>query len=94
MKLRKSFTDNVKVTLRIPIQGNRYIEYSRQYIENGEIRHEQNKGMLIERNFSIGLLSNIQYDDAIDAYYRAYIMSEFEDKDNYKLIFQKGIELH
>lgn len=90
IEFRESFTDNVKVTLRIPIQGNRYIEYSRQYIENGEIRHEQNKGMLIERNFSIGLLSNIQYDDAIDAYYRAYIMSEFEDKNNYKLTFRNG----
>lgn len=90
IEFRESFTDNVKVTLRIPIQGNRYIEYSRQYIENGEIRHEQNKGMLIERNFSIGLLSNIHYDDAIDAYYRAYIMSEFEDKNNYKLTFRNG----
>ena len=90
IEFRESFTDNVKVTLRIPIQGNRYIEYSRQYIENGEIRPEQNKGMLIERNFSIGLLSNIQYDDVKDAYYRAYIMSEFEDKNNYNLTFRNG----
>ena len=90
IEIRESFTDNVKVTIRVPIQGNRYIEYTRQYIENGEIRLEQNKGMLIERNFSIGLLSNIQYDNARDAYYRAYIMSEFEDKNNYKLTFRNG----
>lgn len=90
IEIRESFTDNVKVTIRVPIQGNRYVEYTRQYIENGEIRPEQNKGMLIERSFSVGLLSNIQYDNAKDAYYRAYIMSEFEDKNNYKLAFRKG----
>jgi len=90
IEIRESFADNVKVTLRIPIQGKRFIEYTRQYIENGEIRPEQNKGMLIERSFSVGLLSNIQYDNAKDAYYRAYIMSEFEDKNNYKLAFRKG----
>ena len=89
-EIKEVLDDNVRVTLRIPIQDNRYIEYSRQYIENGEIRPEQNKGMLIERNFVIGLLSNIQYDNERDAFYRAYIMSEFEDKDNYKLIFKKG----
>ena len=84
-------TDNVKVTLRIPIQNNRVIEYTRQYIEHGEIRPAQNKGALIERNFTVGLFSNIQYEDERQAYYRAYIMSEFEDKDNYSLSFVKGI---
>lgn len=89
-EIKELLEDNVKVTLRIPIQGNRCIEYTRQYIENGEIRPEQNKGVLIERNFSIGLLSNIQYENDRDAYYRAYIMNEFDEKDNYKLIFKKG----
>lgn len=89
-EIKEVLDDNVKVTLRIPIQGNRYVEYTRQYIENGEIRPEQNKGVLIERNFSIGLLSNIQYENDKDAYYRAYIMNEFDDKDNFKLVFKKG----
>lgn len=89
-EIKEVLDDHVRVTLRIPIQGNRFIEYTRQYIENGEIRPEQNKGVLIERNFSVGLLSNIQYENEKDAFYRAYIMSEYDDKDNYKLIFKKG----
>lgn len=91
LEIKEILDDNVKVTLRIPIQRNRYIEYTRQYIENGEIRPEKNKGVLIERNFSIGLLSNIRYENDKDAYYRAYVMNEFDDKDNYHLIFKKGV---
>ena len=90
IELKEVLDDNVKVTLRIPIQGNRFIEYTRQYIENGEIRPEQNKGALIERSFSIGLFSNINYENVRDAYYRTYIMSEFDDKESYKLLFKKG----
>lgn len=89
-EVKEVLDDHVRVTLRIPIQGNRYIEYTRQYIENGEIRPEQNKGLLVERNFSVGLFSNIRYEYEKDAYYRAYIMSEFEDKEGYKLVFKNG----
>ena len=89
-EIKEVLDDHVRVTLRIPIQGNRFIEYTRQYIENGEIRPEQNKGMLLERNFSIGLFSNIQYENDKDAFYRAYIMSDFDDKDSYKLVFKRG----
>lgn len=89
-EIKEVLDDHVRVTLRIPIQGNRFIEYTRQYIENGEIRPEQNKGLLVEKNFSVGLFSNIRYENERDAYYRAYIMSEFDDKDSYKLIFKNG----
>lgn len=89
-EIKEVLDDHVRVTLRIPIQGNHFIEYTRQYIENGEIRPEQNKGLLIEKEFSIGLFSNIQYENERDAYYRAYIMSEFEDKESYKLTFLNG----
>lgn len=89
-EIKEVLDDHVRVTLRIPIQGNRYIEYTRQYIENGEIRPEQNKGLLIEKGFSIGLFSNIRYENERDAYYRAYIISEFEDKESYKLTFMNG----
>ena len=89
-EIKEILEDHVRVTLRIPIQGNRFIEYTRQYIENGEIRPEQNKGLLMEKKFSIGLLSNIRYENEKDAYYRVYIMSEFDDKENYRLHFKKG----
>lgn len=82
--------DNVKVTLRIPIQNNRVIEYTRQYIEHGEIRPAQNKGIIVERSFAVGLFSNIQYEDDKMAYYRAYVISEFEDKEDCHLSFVKG----
>ena len=90
IEIEEILSDNVKVTLRIPIQNNRFIEYSRNYIENGDIRPTQNKGALIERNFAVGLFSTIQYEDEKQAYYRAYIMSEFEEKDDYRLSFVKG----
>lgn len=90
VEIEEILTDNVKVTLRVPIQNNRVIEYTRQYIEHGEIRRDQNKGALIERSFAVGLLSNILYEDERQAYYRAYIMSEFEEKDDYRLSFIKG----
>lgn len=83
-------TGNIKVTLRIPIQNNRVIEYTRHYIERGEIRPNENKGVLIEKCFAVGLFSNIQYEDEKQAYYRAYIISEFEEKDDYALLFAKG----
>lgn len=83
-------TGNIKVTLRIPIQNNRVIEYTRHYIERGEIRPNENKGILIEKSFAVGLFSNIQYEDEKQAYYRAYIISEFEEKDDYALLFAKG----
>ena len=90
IEIKEVLDDNVKVTLRIPIQGNRFIEYTRQYIENGEIRPEQNKGLLIEKAFSIGLFSNIRYENENEAYYRVFIMSEFDDKDSYRLTFKNG----
>ena len=90
IEIEEVLNDNVKVTLRIPIQNNRVIEYTRQYIEHGEIRPAQNKGALIERSFAVGLFSNIQFEDEKQAFYRAYIISEFEDKDDYRLAFVKG----
>lgn len=90
IEIEEVLPDNIKVTLRIPIQNNRVIEYTRSYIEHGEIRPNQNKGALIEKNFAVGLFSNIQYEDEKQAYYRAYIISEFEDRNDYRLSFVKG----
>lgn len=93
IEIKEILDDNVKVILRIPIQNNRYIEYSRNYIEDGGINPAQNKGALIERNFSVGLLSNIHFEEEKDAFYRAYIMSSFEEKDEYKLSFIKDCNM-
>lgn len=90
IEIEEVLTGNIKVTLRIPIQNNRVIEYTRHYIERGEIRPNENKGILIEKSFAVGLFSNIQYEDEKQAYYRAYIISEFEEKDDYALLFAKG----
>lgn len=89
IEIKENYEGYVKVTLRIPIQNNRVIEYNRQYIKGGDIRPAQNKGALIEKSFAVGLLSNIQYEDNRQAHYRAYIISEFEDKDDYRLSFVK-----
>lgn len=90
IEIEEVLTGNIKVTLLIPIQNNRVIEYTRNYIEHGEIRPNENKGALIEKNFAIGLFSNVKFEDEKQAYYRAYIISEFEEKDDYNLSFVKG----
>lgn len=90
IEIEEVLTGHIKVTLRIPIQNNRVIEYTRNYIEHGEIRPNENKGALIEKNFAIGLFSNVKFEDEKQAYYRAYIISEFEEKDDYNLSFVKG----
>jgi hypothetical protein len=90
IEIEEVLTGNIKVTLRIPIQNNRVIEYTRNYIEHGEIRPNENKGALIEKNFAIGLFSNVKFEDEKQAYYRAYIISEFEENDDYNLSFVKG----
>lgn len=87
IRIEKILDDNVRVTLRVPIQDNRWIEYTRHYIGHGDIRPSENKGELLERNFAVGLLSNIRYEDEGQAYYRAYVMSEFEERGEYRLTF-------
>jgi hypothetical protein len=93
VEIKEVLEDNVRVTIRIPIQNNRVIEYSRSYIEHGDISPKQNKGALIEKDFAVGLFSNIHFDNEKEAFYRAYIVSEFEDKDGFKLSFYKNHDL-
>lgn len=90
IEIEEVLDENVMVTLRIPIQNNKVIEYSRHYIKYREYCPNQNKGTLLDKDFAFGLLSNIQYEDEKQAYYRAYLMSDFEDKNDYSLSFVKG----
>lgn len=89
IEVREVFEGNTEVTLRIPIQNGRTIEYRRQYIEGGEARPAENKGRLIERDFAVGLFSNLAYDDERLAFYRVSLISDFEEKDDYTLSFWK-----
>ena len=69
----------VSVTLRIPIQNERFIEYERVYTRNGVIDRNSNKGAIVEKEFTLGLFPNIAYPNpqTIKPYYRV----AFLDRD-------------
>ena len=46
---------SVKVFLRIPIQGGRYIEYSRKYVFDGDPNEATNEGSVFEKKFGLGI---------------------------------------
>lgn len=62
----------VKVVLRIPIQDGGYIQYERIYYKNGKA--EGNKGVIIEKDFTLGLYPNIKYANNIKPYYRITLL--------------------
>jgi hypothetical protein len=77
----------VKITLHIPVKGNKSVEYSRQYNESsGEIK--RNIGSVIEKDFAFALFPNVKFVSDNDAHYRFVLISDFDDSDNYKVEFR------
>lgn len=93
IEMREVFEGNVEVTLRIPIKDGKVVEYRRQYIEGAEAWPNGNKGRLIEKEFAIGMLSNIAFNDERDAFYRVCLMSEFDERDDIELNFMMGLSV-
>lgn len=84
--MREFGSGSVEVTLRIPIQRGRYIEYVREYRKtDGEVKEAENEGRVIERKFGLGVLPLVDY-SAIGArpYYR---VAFFAKSKNSKLYF-------
>ncbi len=81
-------SDSVKVILRIPIQNNRYIEYTRIYFNNGnEPDLSNNKGSVVERRFGMGVLPLIDFTKInVKPYYRVAFFSKVKDAS---LVFLK-----
>jgi hypothetical protein len=88
-ELRELAGGDVLATLRIPIQNKRSIEYTRRYsMNNADLKH--NRGELLVKDFTVGLYSNIKYIDESQAYYRAYLIGDFDEvNSDYDLLFCK-----
>jgi len=84
--------ESVKVTLRIPVKGQKnihYIEYSRIYHNGGSAEIEQNRGGMIEVKSLSGFVMPIaKFQNPKDAIYTAACI--FEREYNYTLEFYKG----
>lgn len=84
--------NSVKVTLRVPITGNGYvnaIEYTRiyYYSRKAAVNAELNEGGMTELDFTAFIMPNIRFQNESDAMYRATCVSTFSQK--YTLSFYK-----
>lgn len=81
----------VKIVLRIPIAGNgEYVKYDRIYYKDGKADAGQNKGAIVERDFTLGFYPPIQYPAGITPYYRVALLdvdSAQSDDNAYTLDF-------
>ena len=60
--MREFGSGSVEVTLRIPIQRGRYIEYVHEYRKaDGEVREAANEGRVIEKKFGLGVMPLVDY---------------------------------
>lgn len=84
--LREFGAGNVEVTLRIPIQKERYIEYVREYRKtDGTVKEAENEGRVIERKFGLGVLPLVDFSaTGTKPFYR---IAYFAKSKNSKLSF-------
>jgi hypothetical protein len=90
----ESNAGGVRITLRIPIKGKRYIEYKRNYFEdnNPEVDATHNDGAIQEDDFVFALYPNIRFTNNNDAFYRFGLISDFQNSKKYDVYFySKGL---
>lgn len=83
---------SVEVTLNIPIQNGYYVQYKRLYIDapNAVPDRNANKGVVIEREFTLGILPPINYTGDIKPKYRVSVLDKDSvsgEDNNYSLSF-------
>lgn len=80
----------VKVILRIPVKGG-HIKYERIYYKADKADVVNNKGVIINRDFTLGQFPTIKYADDVKPYYRVTVLDRdtiSNGADNrYKLTF-------
>lgn len=86
--------DTIKVTLRIPIQGNRnvsYMEYSRLYYPERKSNPSKNEGAIVNFTFYEGgfVMPHLRFADEMDANYVVTSISQSKD-DVYNYVFYSG----
>ena len=86
-EIRSSINGSAEVTLRIPIQRNRYIEYSRIYYVNADPDIMANKGSAIEKRFGLGVLPLVAFSQGVKPYYR---IAFFSEDNGTRLVFKNS----
>jgi hypothetical protein len=91
-ELRELAGGDVLATLRVPIQNKRFVEYTRRYsLNNADL--VKNRGELIVKDFTVGLYSNIRYLNESQAFYRAYLIGDYDEVgDDFALMFFKNAQ--
>lgn len=103
--IRLAGETGVKVVLRIPIKGG-FIKYERIYYKGDRPDVANNKGVIVEREFTLGLFPLIKYSDDITPYYRVSVLDRdtvqtgednrydlmFYDADNQKVEYDELIQ--
>ena len=90
IEINRLIGDAVKVILRIPIRDGGYIQYERIYNKDAKPDPVNNKGAIVEREFTIGLYPSIKYAEGIKPYYRISLLdrdSVFGSDNSYLLNF-------
>ncbi len=85
LDIEETVTGHVRVRLRIPVKGGVNIDYERSYID-GQPSIEGN-GRLLTCDFAVALFTNMAFTSQRQAYYRAGIVTEFEQCDDYSATF-------
>ena len=75
----KQMASATEVTLRIPIQNNKEVEYKRIYTLDVKADSANNKGAIVDSNsdLAIGVFPPIRFNHESDAHYRIVIMSDY-----------------
>ena len=74
IEINRLIGEAVKVVLRIPITGGEYIQYEKIYNKDAKADPINNKGTIVEREFTIGLYPAIEYAKEVKTYYRVSLL--------------------
>lgn len=88
IEINRLIGEAVKIVLRIPIKDGGYIQYEKIYNKDAKPDPINNKGAIIEREFTIGLYPGIKYAENIKPYYRIAILDRdsVSDRNNSYLL--------
>lgn len=67
---------SVNVELRIPIKKGGYVRYSRMYVPNMPINLKENNGCITEKQFGMGIMPLIRFNEGILPSYRIALFSK------------------
>lgn len=84
----------VKVILRIPVKGG-HIKYERIYYKADRADAVNNKGVIVNRDFTLGQFPTIKYADDVKPYYRVSVLDRDTvstgENNRYKLAFYDNV---